>query len=392
MSLKSRSGFALPMAVFALAVLAVAVSAGIATNSVDRVSSSSQEGADRALAVAQGGLEQFLLRAHDVGFCTAYTPSSCSTSMAAIIATPPQTEFVTAMPLANGYADVRATLVRVGQGSAASPHIYYVQSRGVDTSTKQTQLWMKNSRPERTVGQYVHLKGAEMQVLSSFTSLTGIQKNGGSGEINGNDNCPAASGGGAPAVAGVAVPANPGYSQNGGSPVPQGSPGISSIGATATEAAAAVKIDWNGIVNQNTIVPDITIPGGTWPASTWASNPNYYPVIKVIGNYALPSQGRGTLIVTGDMTISGSNMWQGIVLVGGNLTSNGNNTVYGAIVTGLNVKLQGQTPPPPPVGVNSVGNGNKEFQYDSCEVRKATAGMGGYVPIPNTWTGNVATF
>ncbi len=79
-----------------------------------------------------------------------------------------------------------------------------------------------------------------MQTLSAWTSLTGLSKKGGSGTISGVDACGAA----AP-VAGVAV-ASPGYSQNGGSSVPSGSPNIANLG-TPAQAAAAIKIDWAGI-------------------------------------------------------------------------------------------------------------------------------------------------
>jgi hypothetical protein len=62
--------------------------------------------------------------------------------------------------------------------------------------------------------------------------------------------------------------------------------------------------------------------------------------------------------------------------------SNGNNAVSGAVVTALNVEL-GQTVPPA-----SVGNGNKTFQYNSCNVAKAMAGMGELVGYTNAWVDN----
>ena len=42
------------------------------------------------------------------------------------------------------------------------------------------------------------------------------------------------------------------------------------------------------------------------------------------------------LVVDGDMTISGSNQWDGVILVGGKLTSNGNNVTSGTVMAGLN--------------------------------------------------------
>ena len=126
---------------------------------------------------------------------------------------------------------------------------------------------------------------------------------------------------------------NPGYTGPTG-PV-SGNPPIDNLG-TQAQAIAATDIDWNGIVNNNAAQPSITIPPGSWPSF---SNPNYWPIIMLVGNTTLPGSGQGTLIVTGNLTINGNTTWNGVILVGGNLTSNGNNTVDGAVVTGLNVEL-----------------------------------------------------
>jgi hypothetical protein len=90
--------------------------------------------------------------------------------------------------------------------------------------------------------------------------------------------------------------------------------------------------------------------------------------------------------VTGNFTISGSNMWSGVILAGGNLTSSGNNTVEGAVVSGLNVAL-GDTLP-----MGSVGNGTKTFQYNSCKVAKAMAKQAQLVGYTNAWVDNWPTY
>jgi hypothetical protein len=90
------------------------------------------------------------------------------------------------------------------------------------------------------------------------------------------------------------------------------------------------------------------------------------------------------LIVTGNLTISGSKGWKGVLLAGGRLTSNGNNGVQGATISGLNVKL----------GMDvdaideSIANGTKQYNYNSCEVAKATTTMGALVTLRNTWVDN----
>src|SRR5207245_9154551 len=151
-----------------------------------------------------------------------------------------------------------------------------------------------------------------------------------------------------PGVTGVAVPTTPGYPQNGAGTAPQADPPVLSVPPTPAQMADQVKIDWAGISGGTAVTPDITIPPGSWPAF---SAPNYWPVIKVNGNFALPGDGQGTLIVTGSLTISGNINWRGVLLVGDNLTSKGNNGVDRDTVTGLNVKL-GQTLPQ-----GDVGNG-----------------------------------
>ena len=79
------------------------------------------------------------------------------------------------------------------------------------------------------------------------------------------------------------------------------------------------------------------------------------------------------------MTISGSDRWDGLVLVGGTLTSNGNNTIQGAIITGLNLKLGVAVPQ------EAVGNGNKTFQYDSCNLMRALGHVGSLQRVRNGW-------
>lgn len=59
----------------------------------------------------------------------------------------------------------------------------------------------------------------------------------------------------------------PGYSQSGGSSVPNGSPNILTMG-TPAQAAATVGVDWANILNGASMTPDVTIPGGPWPSSS----------------------------------------------------------------------------------------------------------------------------
>jgi hypothetical protein len=91
------------------------------------------------------------------------------------------------------------------------------------------------------------------------------------------------------------------------------------------------------------------------------------------------------LIVTGSLTINGSTGWKGVLLIGDDITSNGNNGIEGATVSGLNSKIGTYVP-----GAidPSIANGTKQYNYDSCEVAKATTTMGALVTLRNTWVDN----
>jgi hypothetical protein len=212
-----------------------------------------------------------------------------------------------------------------------------------------------------------------MQVLAGWTALSGYQQNGAAGTLGGIDLCHDSA-----AIAGVVVPVNPGYS---GHTIAVGNPPIDSV------APDSVAIDWNGIINLNSITPTITIPPGSWPTAALTaayadSNSTYYPIIRVNqAQFTLPSSGRGMIIATGNVTINGSNGWYGVLLVGGDITSNGNNGLQGATVSGLNVKLGTYVP-------TSTGNGTRNYSYNSCEVAKTTTTMGALVTLRNTWVDN----
>ncbi|MDQ6717382.1 MAG: hypothetical protein M3Z17_03415 [Gemmatimonadota bacterium] len=339
----SRGGFAIPAALLTILVLTVSIAAGFSIASAERRSAEDQKAQITAFQLAEQGLETFLIKRDSLGFVTI----------------PPGANDSIRITLTGGYADVRLDRIRAPQGSLAG--LYVVRSRGVQTNG----VYAGTPQGVRTVAQYALWEPASMQVLGGWTAMSGFQKNGNSGTLGGADAC-----GDSAAVAGVIVPLIPGYSGKAGAA--SGSPPIDSV------TNDSVHIDWAGIVNANVITPTITMPGGTWPSF---ADTTYYPIIRVNGDFSLPSSGRGTLIVTGNFSISGSTAWNGVLLVGGSMTSNGNNGVQGATVSGLNVKLGMNVPV-------STANGTKSYQYNSCEVAKAMSALGALVPLPNTWVDN----
>ncbi|HKR08979.1 MAG TPA: hypothetical protein VJS39_07315 [Gemmatimonadaceae bacterium] len=353
----NRRGFAIPTAILVILVLTIMLAGGFSLVSAERRSVGDQKSQVAAFRLAEQGLEFFLVRRDSL-----------------MAGNPNYTKVPGAIPdsvrinMTGGYADVTLTRLRPVRGTQSG--LYVVRSRGVETAT----AYSGSPQAVRTVAQYVLWEPASMQVLAGWTALSGLQKNGGAGTLGGVDLC-----GDSATIAGVVVPLEPGYT---GKSVAVGNPPIDTI-----PAPDSVAIDWNGIVNLGAITPTITIPGGSWPtaameASFADTSSRYYPIIRVNGNFTLPSSGTGMLIVTGSLTLNGSVGWRGVLLVGNDITSNGNNGVQGATVSGLNVKLGNYTPDP------STANGTKQYNYNSCEVAKATTTMGALVTLRNTWVDN----
>jgi hypothetical protein len=149
--------------------------------------------------------------------------------------------------------------------------------------------------------------------------------------------------------------------------------GSSGIAGTAKDS---VQIDWPGIRNSTVLPPDFIYPNVAWPNAGQFAN---WPVVKVDGDLAMPGSGQGILVVTGNLTVSGSDRWDGLVLVGGTFTSNGNNTIEGALFTGLNIKVG------MPVVPTAIGNGQKTIRYSSCNLARALGHVGSLQRVRNGW-------
>jgi hypothetical protein len=360
--LTNRRGFALPMVVLLSAVLTAALAAAYTMTTTERRVYENQRAQLEAFSVAQDGLDRFLASPTSYGFSAGGAQGSFGPF---------------AMQIAGGTVEVTAQRIKTPPVGSTEQEMWVVRAHAVGAPSGA-----RGSPPgERTVAQLAYWSPGTVQVLSGWTSLTGLRKNGGSGVLSGHDSCHAK-----PSVAGVAVPNNQ-YIQNGGSPVPSGSPAIQYLGDTL-QTKNAVRIDWEGIINGGSVTPDLTIPTDSWPSTRFSNDPNYYPTIIVrngeSGNFHLPGGGRGLLIIEGNMTINGGDRWEGVLLVGGKLTSNGNNTVLGATVTGLNKKLD----EPSELDINAVGNGTKVFRYHSCNVDKAMSRYGSLSVLSNTWSDN----
>jgi hypothetical protein len=347
-------GATLPLTILVIALMAVAVAITYARLSSERrITGDSQAQVD-AFSVAQSGLSNYL---------------------AGVNGKPVASEDVTINSLPGGTAQVSLRMLRDSTTSLL-PAVYVITSRGTATGARRYDA--RSPAAERTVATYALWTPAPLDLDAAITTLGGMDKAGGSGSMNGTDAC-----GVMPPIAGVAVSSGTGVDGTNytGSTGPiDGNPDNTPInlgtnGPTGS-AQNEVDIDWAGIVNGSVLPPNFVHP--VWPGS-FAD----WPVVRVNNNpgadFDLPTDGKGILIVTGNLLLSGSRTWEGVILSGGWVRSNGSNTVRGAVIAGLNVKL-GQI-----VGESQM-NGTKSYQYDSCALTRALGKIGSLQRVRNGWT------
>lgn len=366
-TLANREGFALPMAILVIGVMTAGVVASFTRVGAEVLTVDNQRGQTAAFALAEEALATFLVNGR--------VPSTVDTAVATYT-------------LPGGTATVLARRVhRTGNRS-----LVLVRATGSATSPA--------GRPPatRTVAQFAIQEPIQMQVLSAWTSLSGMHKNGNSGWFAGEDASGILCGDGA-TRAGIAVPNNLATGQHIHNRA-SGSPAVDYLG-TKQQAADGIDIDWAGLIDPAgpAIAPAAIRcaqgePGynsSLGPCEPWPSSFASYPTIIINGSMTLPSSGKGLLIVTGNLTLNGNQNWDGIILVGGRVRDNGQGHITGAVVSGLNMKL-GQTVEESEVEI-ALANGQKRYEFDSCSVQNALAGASsGLKPYRNAWVDNWATW
>lgn len=355
-----RRGAALMTVMLLVLLLMIAIIGAFTRTTTERRIGLDETSLVDAFAIAQSGIDQYLI------------------AKTAVPSTLPDSATYT---VTGGRAVVTLRRFR----TSSTDTLLLITSRGEATGSRYNA---STSIATRTVAQFVRFSGGSLSVPGGFTALAGFDKNGASGTVSGIDACPGST---QPPIAGVALPAGT-FSQSGNSSTDwiDGNPDnlplyVGTPGPTGT-AKDVVDIDWAGIVAGTSLTPNYyyktTSPtSGSWPTTAQMSGTNW-PTVFVEGNLSMPSDGQGILIVTGDLTMGGSDDWKGIVLVGGSYTSNGNSKISGSLISGLNVKL-GMT-----VAASDLGNGTKVIQYDTCNIAKALAQFGGWSRMGNAWTDN----
>jgi|SRR5688572_20780407 len=360
-----RAGYALPVTVLVIGFITAGVVAAFSRTSAEVRIVDNQNAQTAAFAIAQAGLERYIARGKT-------TPAD------------------TIMELTGGSARVRVTLMRPAP-SAADTAIFLIRSEATTLGGASVP------QGRRTVAQFAYRLRGKMQVLSAWTTLSGLLKHGVAGDISGDDYCTNDT------IPAVMLPTGT-FQMAGGSmeQVLTGDPPLVEAGSQ-TDLAAQVKIDWAGIVNPT--APSLSadyilcVPGSVgydarwspctgWPpASVW-TNLNAYPTIIVNGTLnSIPNNyGRGTLIATGDLNLGMGDKFEGIVLVGNRIDDSGSGEIRGAVVTGLDALLGKY------VQQSSKADGTKDYLYDSCSVQKAADNHMRLVQIPSSWVDNWHTW
>jgi hypothetical protein len=183
------------MAILTLALITAAIVAAYSSTSAEVVANNAMRAQDHAYQIAEAGLQQFLLRRGDTGFC-----SNCVANPAVA-----DSEW-TRVGFSGGYADVVAMRVRP-RINADNAALFFIRATGVDTTVRMGGSG-STVFATRTVGHYASFGTATIKALGAWTSLNGISNNSGSSLLGigmppatGTDGC-----GATPAVAGIAVP------------------------------------------------------------------------------------------------------------------------------------------------------------------------------------------
>ena len=355
--MQRRRGAALPVVILLMVILALSLTAAFTINSNESRTVDNQQEQIEAFALAESGRERYLQDRAAFG----------------LLGEPAVSESIRVVQT-NGYADVVVTRLRVSAGGI--PGLYALRSTGVRTNARMPG----QTAATRTVGQIFKWETGNLSIPGAFTSLSGIVKNGGAGVFTGVDQC-----GMLPSVGGVAVPTSPGYTQSGGVSIPTGNPPIKDLGPQPASNDSA-RIDWAGVLSGASLTPTVTVPPQPFPGPAAFADTSYWPIIKVNGDLSLPNGGRGILIVSGNFSVNGGQIWDGLLLVGGTLTSNGGNQINGATISGLNLQL-GQAVP-----ASAIANGEKYFRYNSCILARALRPFSGLVPLDNAWADNWASY
>ena len=171
---RDRRGFALPMAILVIAFLTVTISAAYTATSSELTTNMAQRGESKAYMIAQAGPREL------------HGPPE-RTGLLRLLRHPAHGDVrVHHGALPNGYAQVVAQRVRVGSDKRPAIYLLRVQ-RHRHRRASRLSAAAGSAKAERTVAQLVYWNVNQVNVLSGWTSTSGLDKQGSSGTISGVD-------------------------------------------------------------------------------------------------------------------------------------------------------------------------------------------------------------
>lgn len=353
--IRSRDGFALPVALLAIMVIGAIVTGGFYASSQETRIAASSELGNQAFYVAEYGLEQKL-------------------------GTWKNSRFDTLNALDTTYLEFGSEPVNVGGTQLGSytisirwlgPTMYLVRSRGTVQAGQRVS--------SREVGSIIRTVTPTMPAPTALALYGGLTV-GGNSYIKGDDHCTAAD-----SVAGVTaydstlitdqrdhIEGRPKVDQD----TDLDTTGLSDFGATNLDELIANATKTYGPGESENNMDPVTTTDSLGNAvcdmsaqSNWGdtaqANPcsDQYPIIYAEGDFSLQTgSGQGVLIVEGNLHASGNFSFHGIVIVKGELSTDGTgNHFEGSTIVQGDGMLDSE----------STTLGNSLVQYNSCATQNA---------------------
>lgn len=349
---RKRRGTALVIVLIAVVVLAVLSTGAILGSMQELRAAHNEQMAQRALTVAEYGLNQQLSN---------WTAARNQ--------------------MANGAID--SSTVSVANGDTASVKVMRLNSRTYwIVSVGRTNRTNGRLEAQRQVNLLVSVSAASKTAPAVITSYSTVTTKG-SAYVTGHNTNPPGWLGCVPANDTFAIAYNPAASVSiqkpatqaigGANPDPNaGIPGFFTTFGTETYASLAAKANVSlGGASPNPS-PSGTLLTCNYSNSNWGEPnrligavigcQNYFPIVHTTGSLSVNgnSRGQGLLLVDGDFNVNGNFTYVGLIVVKGSVKANGNFTLYGALMS---------------AGTMETTNGNASFYYSACAVTGALAGL-----------------
>jgi len=342
--LRRRDGIALPLTIFAVAIITLMLSTVMVRVRTDLALAVSSSDVTEGLVIAQNGLRTYLVAATN-------RPTDGDSIR---------------INVQGGFAMVVAHLVQ-------RPIDTLDNWRFVIRSTGYVIKPDAGSDPRaiRTVAQFADWQHEAIHTSAALTAINGVDFDPSTQiVIDGGDECSSDQ------ITGLRAPSS---SETPDPDSTYGSPAFNATGSWS-DVATEARVDWPAIVSGEFEADHET---AVFDDTTYSS---YY----LDGNVYLENvSGTGLLIVTGNLDTDGYYfLWDGIVLVGGKFTPDADSSdVRGMLVSGLN-KIVGKH-----VGKNDFRDAADAvfLSYGSCDIDQSLDGGSGFIPQENTWMDNWAT-